>query len=178
MKKHSHFLPLVLLILVILFITHGTSKATIGFGSPWVYLNSYHTVLPPVALSFDYGFRDDIGPGILSIGGMLGATTYRDRASSFTYGYKSTTAIIALRGTYHYQFIDQLDTYAGVHLGLRFESWKEYGIIVLVEPRDFNVRPVFNLFAGAKYYVTDQIALMLELGYSIAFINAGVCIRL
>jgi hypothetical protein len=156
---------------------------TIGVGTPWVYINNYHTVLPAVVLSFDYGFRDDLGPGVLSIGGMVGATTYKDSRTSVNwlndYGYKSTTAVVALRGTYHYELINKLDTYGGVHLGARFESWKQYGNFPLVyEPLDFDIRPVFSLFAGAKYYFNQQIAAMVEIGYSIAFINAGVCIKL
>jgi hypothetical protein len=156
---------------------------TIGIGTPWVLYNNYHTVLPPVAASFDYGFRDDLGPGILSIGGMVGATTYRDHRTSINwvndYGYKSTTAIVALRGTYHYQFIDKLDTYGGIHLGMRFESWKQYGNFPTVyEPKDFDMRPVFSLFGGAKYYFTEQLAAMVEVGYSIAFVNLGVCVKL
>ncbi len=156
---------------------------TIGVGTPWVLKNHYHTVLPPVAVSLDYGFRDDLGPGVLSIGGMAGATTYRDSRTSIgwhnDYGYKSTTAIVALRGTYHYEFIKKLDTYGGVHIGMRFESWNQYGDFPLVyEPQDFGVYPVFSLFAGAKYYFNEQIAAMVEVGFSIAFINAGICVKL
>jgi hypothetical protein len=157
---------------------------TIGVGSPWVlYHHNYTVRLPLVAASFDYGFRDDIGPGVISLGGIVAATTYKNPSAYIglpdEYGYKSTTLIGAVRSTYHYKLVDKLDTYGGVHLGVRVERWKEYGNIpVLFDPGDINFRPVFNVFCGAKYYFTPQIAAMLELGYSIAFVNAGICIRL
>jgi hypothetical protein len=156
---------------------------TIGFGTPWVLYNDYSTALPPITASFDYGFRDDIGPGVLSIGGIVGATTYKDQILNsgwiYEYGYKSTTFIMALRSTYHYQLVNKLDTYGGVHLGLRIERWREYGNSPPVfESRDIDYLPVFSLFGGARYYFTDQIAAMLELGYSIAFINVGICYKL
>jgi hypothetical protein len=156
---------------------------TIGMGTPWVLYNDYKTVLPPVSGSFDYGFRDDLGPGVLSIGGMIGATTYKDARTAYNwqyeYGYKSTTLILALRSTYHYKIVDKLDTYGGVHLGMRIEKWKPYGDFPpIYETRNTDYWPVFNLFGGAKYFFTDKIAVMLELGYGIAFINAGICLKL
>ena len=154
---------------------------TIGMGTPWVLYNDYKTVLPPVTASFDYGIRDDIGPGILSIGGVMAATTYKDsKTTPDDYGYKSTTLIMALRSTYHYQLVNKLDTYGGIHLGMRMEMWKEYGDFppAYETMDDLRLRPMMSLFGGAKYYFTDNIAAMLELGFSIAFINAGICIKL
>ena len=157
---------------------------TIGYGTPWVIRHDYRTMLPPITVSFDLGFRDDLGPGILSIGGLVGATTYRniivDPDWNPEYGKKSTTLIGAIRSTYHYQFLDKLDTYGGVHLGLRYESWREYGSTPAdyVMDIDITIRPIFNLFVGAKYYFSDNIFALGEIGYSIAFINIGVGIRL
>ncbi len=156
----------------------------IGMGTPWVLINDYRTILPPFTASLDYGFRDDIGPGVLSLGGMVALTTYRDIRTAITwvddYGYKSTTGIVALRSTYHYELIRKLDTYGGMHLGMRAERWVEYGNFPHgAELRDgFDMHPVVSLFAGAKYYINDKFAAMAEIGYSIAFVNLGVCIKL
>ena len=156
---------------------------TVGLGSPWVFYHDYRTGLPPVVVSLDKGFRDDLGPGVLSIGVMAAATTYREdyyiATWLYDYGQKSTTLIGALRGTYHYQFIDKLDTYGGVHAGLRLESWKTFG----TAPSDvvdvgLKVRPVFNLFAGAKYFISDNLFILGELGLEIAFINFGIGLKL
>jgi hypothetical protein len=156
---------------------------TIGMGTPWVLFNDYRTALPPVSVSFDYGFRDDIGPGVISLGGIIGATTYKDVLAAYgwlyDYGYKSTTLIMALRSTYHYQIVDKLDTYGGVHVGMRVEKWKAYGNFPPdYKSRNIDFRPIINLFGGAKYYFTDDLGVMLELGYGIAFINAGICLKL
>jgi hypothetical protein len=198
MKNQIRFSGLVLSSALILFLTTEEIHAqpqpfdkgdknlniSIGMGTPWVLFNDYKTVLPPITASFDYGFRDDIGPGVLSLGGVIGATTYKDVGTIYTnwqyeYGYKSTTAIVALRSTYHYQIVNKIDTYGGIHLGMRVEKWSQYGNFPpYQESRDINFRPVFNIFGGAKYFFTDKIAAMLELGYGIAFINAGICLKL
>jgi len=157
---------------------------TVGYGTYEVLKNGYRTMLPPIAVSFDLGFRDDLGPGVLSIGGIVGATTYKNELSDYgwiyDYGWKSTTLIGALRGTYHYQLIDVLDTYGGVHIGLRYESWREYGSAPPYDMRVFDatLRPVINLFAGAKYYFSDNLFILGELGYGIAFINVGLGIKM
>jgi hypothetical protein len=156
---------------------------TVGIGSPWVLYNDYRTILPPIVTSFDYGFRDDIGPGVISVGGLLAFTTYKDPRAGTDgpdeYGYKSTTVILAARSTYHYQFFEKFDTYAGMHMGLRIEDWKEYGDFPPINDKENSeLHFLFNVYGGAKYYFTDKLAAMLEMGFSIAFINAGICIRL
>ena len=157
---------------------------TIGFGSPWVLYNDYRTVLPPVAVSFDYGFRDDLGPGVIGIGVLAAATTYKNRVIDYgwlnEYGWKSTTLIAAARATYHYQLINALDTYGGFHLGVRFESWREYGDFPVYERRNIGAsyHPVFNLFAGAKYSFSDDLFIMAEVGLGISIINVGLGLKL
>jgi hypothetical protein len=157
---------------------------TVGYGTPWVLHNHYRTMLPPLAVSFDLGFRDDLGPGVLSIGGIVGATTYKyvihNPGWIYEYGEKSTTLIGAIRGTYHYQLLDKLDTYGAIHVGLRYESWRNFGTTPSNYVRELNVNlyPIFNLIAGAKYFISDDIFVMAEFGYSIAFINVGLGLKL
>jgi hypothetical protein len=155
----------------------------IGMGTPWVLINDYRTILPPFTASLDYGFRDDNRARGIKSWRHGGLTTYRDIRTAITwvddYGYKSTTGIVALRSTYHYELIRKLDTYGGMHLGMRAERWVEYGNFPHgAELRDgFDMHPVVSLFAGAKYYINDKFAAMAEIGYSIAFVNLGVCIK-
>ncbi len=157
---------------------------TVGYGTYEVLKNGYRTMLPPIAVSFDLGFRDDLGPGVLSIGGLVGATTYKDELSFYgwiyDYGWKSTTLIGALRGTYHYQLINALDTYGGVHIGVLYESWREYGTAPSYDTRDATLRPVFNLFAGAKFHFSDNLFVLgeLGLGVGIPFINIGLGLKM
>ena len=84
-----------------------------------------------------------------------------------------------MRGTYHYQVVDALDTYGGVHIGLRYESWREYGTLSPdVAKPEATLRPLINLFAGAKFYFSDNLFIMGEIGYGIAFINVGLGLKM
>lgn len=160
---------------------------TVGLGTPWVLKRSYYrTQLPLITASFDVGLRDNLGPGVLSLGGCIGANTYKyeipDAGWIYEYGWKSTSVIGALRSTYHYQIIDALDTYGGLHLGVRFEGWREYGDIPYYYTIDFNtsLHPVINLIAGVKFHFSDNLFVMgeLGLGFGIALFNIGLGLKM
>lgn len=68
----------------------------------------------PIGLSVDYGVVDGlIGYGSISVGGELGVYMY-DRAA----GGLGVHLSAAARGNFHYQFIQNLDTYLGLNLGI------------------------------------------------------------
>ncbi len=151
----------------------------IGFGTHW---GGYGTVgIPPISISFDYGFKDDIGPGVLGIGGFLGFATskYKYTYPGGDYGWKYSNILVGARGTYHMEFIDKLDTYAGIILGIRYTSAKEYGDWYGTSlTSNAGVYPEFGFFVGGKYFLNDNLALFGELGYSIAYITVGATFRL
>jgi hypothetical protein len=155
----------------------------IGFGTTWYLSSYYHTSLPLISVGMDYGLREDWGPGVFGIGGIIGLSTskYEYGYLGYDYGYKYTNFVIAPRATYHYQFIDKLDTYGGVVTGIEIVSGKEYGDwITGYEPSsDAGVNVVFTAFAGAKYYLTESFAVMSEIYvYDLALFNIGVCLKL
>jgi opacity protein-like surface antigen len=193
--KHRLF-PLVLFSALVLFTDLSTGKAqqldvgdmdlnlSLGYGTPWVFREGYQTNMIPVGLSFDYGLSDNLGPGILSIGAYLGATTYSEEINdilrSEEYGRKGTLIAIAVRSTYHYQLVDEIDTYAFLHFGLGYEDWKAYGEVPFYANPDLDsvIRPVFGLGIGAKYYFSSNLCVLAEIGYSTAFFKLGMGIRL
>ncbi len=148
----------------------------IGFGT------HYHlgkTVIPPVSISLDYGFKDDIGPGVLGIGGYFGIASSKYEWWANDYGWKYTEIMVGARGTYHMEFIEDLDTYAGLTFGIRFRMEKEYGDWIGVVPDSdagFYIDPGF--FVGGKYFFSENLAIFGELGYSIAYLTVGVTFRL
>jgi hypothetical protein len=152
----------------------------IGFGSHYLLGK---TVIPPISVSLDYGFKDDIGPGVLGIGGYFGFTSskynYTYYWASADYGWKYTEIMVGARGTYHMEFIDKLDTYAGIILGVRFRMEKLYGdwgTYTATSDAGLYIDPGF--FVGGKYFFSDNLAIFGELGYSIAYVTVGVTFRL
>jgi hypothetical protein len=152
-------------------------NAQIGFGSAWYYGSYYHMGLPFISVAGDFALKDEWGPGVFGIGGIIGISTVKTKYSYIggDYGYKYTNFSIVPRATYHYQWVDKLDTYAGVATGITIRSGKEYGDYVLGITDDSGVRFVITAFAGAKYYLTDNFSVMAEIYvYDLAFFNIGV----
>lgn len=153
----------------------------IGFGTAWYYTSSYKASMPFISVSGDYGLVDTWGPGVFGIGGLIGFNTYKSTYYYGTgdYGYKESNFTIAPRATYHYQFVDKLDTYGGVISGVKIRSYKETGDYPGYAAPSNNVDFVFTVFAGAKYYFTDNFAVMSEIYvYDLALFNIGVCLKL
>ena len=151
----------------------------IGFGTHWGNIGTIG--IPPVSISMDYGFKDDLGPGVLGIGGFVGIATSKYKYSTYLgdYGWKYTNILIGARGTYHMEFIDKLDTYAGVIIGLRYTKAKEYGDwFGTTLDSNGGLYPEVGFYVGGKYFVADNIAIFGEIGYSIAYLTIGATFRL
>ena len=96
----------------------------------------------PIAVSADYGLVDHLinKNDAISVGGQVGVFMWND-------GYEShINFTLTARGNFHYQFIDNLDTYAGLSLGY---AWGGFG---------------FAGQLGARYYFNNKLAANVEFG--------------
>ena len=147
----------------------------IGFGSTLYVGSFYSSTVPPVSISFEKGFKDGIlEKGTIGIGGYLGYSSYK--WESFGWGWKYTNIILGARGNFHYPLVDKLDTYAGLLLGYRISTSKEFGTTAGIEPSSGG-GVVFNPYIGGRYYFTDKFAGMAELGYGISYLNIGIALK-
>ena len=145
----------------------------IGFGTTY-YLNStYSAGLPLLSAAVDYGLRDDWGPGVFGIGGIIGVHTLKHEPVDPDFGYKYTRVVLAPRATYHYQLLDKFDTYGGALLGLDIVSDNKYGDWTGEDAKSkAGVGAVFSIYIGAKMYVTDKFSIMTEFyAFDMAFFN-------
>ena len=118
-------------------------SARLGFGGGGI----------PIAVSADYGIVDHLinKKDSISVGGQVGMFVYNGGMS----------LSLAARGNFHYQFIDNLDTYAGLQVGL-FRNGLGLG---------------FDL--GARYYFNDKFAVNLEFGgCGFTGASAGISMKL
>ena len=150
----------------------------VGFGATWYSGYYWQTTIPPLSVSLDYGFRDDLGPGVIGIGGYMGYAGYKTTWYGADYGWKYTSFLIGAMGTYHMTFTDNLDTYAGLILAFRAESHKEFGNLPAGLPVATHTGLAGSLFVGAKYYFTDNFAVKDEVGYGITWLTLGVSFKL
>jgi hypothetical protein len=151
----------------------------LGLGSTLYSFGAlYNTSVPPLWVSGDYCLREDLGPGNLGVGAILGYTQFK---WGDEWGYKYSTFFIAARGTYHFtDLVDKLDLYGGIDLGAKIASNNTYGDIdpIFNNYSTLGSGVLFEPFAGARYYFADNIAGMAELGYGIAVLKLGISFKL
>ncbi len=125
----------------------------------------------PISASVDYGFKEKI-----SLGGFVGFSTTNEDLGFFKVNY--TYILVGARAAYHFDLgVDKLDPYAGAMLGYNVAN-------VGFEP---DPGPPFNNitaggvilggFAGARYYITDNIGAFAELGYGLGTATIGVAYK-
>lgn len=151
----------------------------VGFGTQWIS-NGYYTLIPPLSVSFDYGMREDIGPGIIGIGAYIGASSYRFEFPNTDYGFTYNTAIIMGRASYHYCFANRLDTYGGIGIGFRLVGNSIYGTYpaLFEPPADDSFVPAVNIYVGSKYYFSPSIAAFAEVGYGLTYFTLGATFKI
>jgi hypothetical protein len=154
-------------------------NAGLGIGATWYSGSYYKTTLPPIFISADIGFKDDIGPGVIGLGGYLGMSSYKyEWTYLYTWGWKYTSIIIGARGTYHYELVDNLDTYGGLLLGFNIITSKVYGDSQWVTGTASGSGLAYSFFVGGRYFISDNFGVMAELGYGIAYLSLGITLKL
>jgi len=153
----------------------------IGFGSS-LYSGAYYSSgVPPISVFYERGIVDDIlEKGVIGVSGTLGFTSYKYRYSypGIEWGWNYTTIYFGVGGSFHYPFLDKLDTYAGIGVGYRILFTNEYGDVPGTELSSASGGFQGSLVVGARYYFTEKFAAFLQLGYSIAYVNLGISIKL
>ena len=128
-------------------------NATVGLGNGFGSLS--------LGGSFEYGFTDAISAG--------GGVDYLSLGNSYGTG---GLLYIAARGSYHLGELlkagDKLDPYAG--LGLGYLSWPGTGIGGLSGV-------FFQGHIGARYYFSDNIGGVAEIGAGAATLKLGVAFK-
>jgi hypothetical protein len=123
----------------------------------------------PIQVSYEQGITNNIGVG--AIVGFAGKTI-----KTGIYDYKYTYLLFGARANYHKQFIDKLDTYAGLTLGLNAASVKVTPAFIGTSVAGGGMFLAGQL--GGRYYFTDKVAASLELGYGIGYANLGIAYKL
>lgn len=166
----------------VLFVTASTLSAqevfkkndvamNMGIGFNNTLTTNSSTVVPPVSVSVEYGIVDNSfneDNGSIGIGGYLGYTSYGKKNNSLTASY----TILGTRGSYHYQFVPKLDTYAGLLLGLAFRSGD-----LIDNTNTSNTRLAYGIFVGGRYMFHENIGAFAEVGWGVSAINLGLSLK-
>jgi hypothetical protein len=158
----------------------GTGVAQVTIGFPQLLGSfSYDTRIPAIAVAYDHCIIDGLidGNASVGVGGIIGISGSKYDIGTIggePYGYKYTYILFGARGTFHYQWIDGLDTYAGVLLAGYAANGEYYGRNVPFTAGPDSGGAFAGAFAGAKYYFTDNLSVLGEVGYGIAVLNVGL----
>jgi hypothetical protein len=135
-------------------------------------------------MMYDQGFFEDVGPGTIGIGGVIG---YKSSHYDYTYAYVHnspvkykktyTNFIIGVRGTYHLTILkdknNKFDPYAGVTIGVRIFTHNNNDPYDTYVYNYNSVYPVAGAFIGAKYNLTPRFGFFGEAGYDISLLRIG-----
>jgi hypothetical protein len=168
--------------------SEGTKALNIGlgFGLNYGYYGNPNAV-PALVIIYDQGVKDGIGPGTISVGGILGYKRFTYKYPPYynngnkKYKASWTNVVVGARGAYHLPLdVDKLDTYAGLMLGVRIQSWDDnwYEDNGYPEPDYSSAYLTSGIFIGARYMFTDKIGAFAEVGYDISILKLGVSINL
>ncbi|WP_400193366.1 hypothetical protein [Hymenobacter sp. B81] len=158
----------------------GSTAVNLGIGLGLGYGYLGNASMPALNLSVERGFIEGVGPGTIGIGGLVGYKSYRYDYPGTKYKATWTNMYVGVRGTYHYNFTDnpKVDTYAGISLGARIESYKNtYVDDVLGKDYYDNYGGAYmysGFFLGGRYYFTDNIGAFGEIGYDASYLKLGL----
>lgn len=156
----------------------------VGFGLTYGYYSGA-TTSPALTFIYDHGFFPEVGPGTIGIGGIIGYKSAKyDYPYAGGYSAKWTNIVVGVRGTYHLTILaeknNKFDPYAGVVIGLRFNSYKDtyddyyYNTYGYHYGTYGNTSIVSGAFIGAKYNFAEAIGAFAELGYDISYAKIGI----
>jgi hypothetical protein len=150
----------------------------LGLGTNLYSGHHYSMQIPPISVSGEYVIMDNLIDGNVAIGlgGYLGFRAYKYDVEGL-YGWKYKSIVVGPRGYAHYSFMENLDTYAGITLGYNVLTSKYYGSSYWNGTASSG-GIVYAFFIGGRYYFSDKLAAMAELGYGITYLNIGVAIKL
>lgn len=154
----------------------------IGIGGHYgVSSSGYSSQTPAFGVMYEKGMRWNAGPGIIGLGGYLGYKSLRYKATAgfYSYDWKWTYTIIGIRGGYHYEFLEKLDTYGGLLLSYNVVSFSDKTVSTINGiPYVYNGASAsgieLSLYLGGRYYFSDQWGAFAELGYGITYLQLGV----
>ncbi len=166
----------------------------VGIGGTYDGWGPGYTQTPEFVLSYENGTFGNVGPGTISLGALVAYTgtsyTYYDGNSGFSYSNRWNYWVIGFRSAYHWNFTSsaKFDPYAGLMLGYYVVNYShttndpyaahpgDPGYVYYESSYPNYVS--LSLFIGARYYLSDKVAIWAELGYGYSNLALGVSFKL
>lgn len=129
-----------------------------------------------LSVSGEYGILDGIADkGSIGVGAYA---AYGFKLFNILAHYHYSQVLGGVRGAFHYPFIDKLDTYGGLGLGLQYNHWSWDSDYWGTTGSDGSIGLNGGFFLGARYYMTPKIAPFAEIGYGLGYLTVGISFKL
>lgn len=148
-----------------------------GLGSNVFREAYYSTLIPPVSVSFEVAVKDHVlEKGVIGTGVFFSAGRYKYEFSRK--GWKTISYIIGARGNLHYPLLRYLDTYSGFMLGYEILDITYFGGYDETDYTGKSNGITWAWYIGGRYYFSENMAVLLELGYGAAYLTVGIAFKL
>ena len=142
----------------------GSNVVNVGIGFGWSY--SYFSgadASPAISLGYELGYYELENVGILGIGGVLGFKNATDRY--YNYKVKWNDFYIGPKAAIHMDLFNEekLDTYGGVILGLRFQSYENSYFDATGQPDHYDYGGSFYTYFGSSRQILTTILMSRSL---------------
>ncbi|PZX46447.1 hypothetical protein [Algoriphagus chordae] len=146
----------------------------LGLGSSVGHDLTYGSQIPTISAQYEQGVWDIGGPGVISLGGYIGFKSYSNNADIGKSKWNYT--LVGVRSAYHFNMleVDNLDLYAGAMLGFYFENYSGPS----GSTYNANNSVGLSLYAGGRYYFSDNFGGFAEVGYGVSYLTVGVAFKL
>ena len=129
----------------------------------------------PIGAHFEKGITDKI-----AVGAYAGYSSFKGDLAKISY------ILVGGRGAYHYgnhveDLPEELDLYGGLtifYLNTNTKSTNDSPLFGQELGTGSSGRVDFGIFAGAKYYFSDQLGAFAELGTGLAWLQIGLAVRM
>lgn len=161
----------------------GIISAGIGLGSS--LYSGTGSGRPAISANFEKGMWETGDFGVISLGGYIGNTGYKDtyRSGSYLSEYKWNYTIVGARSAFHYSQLnnDKFDVYGGLMLSYNIVSYK-YTDNDPYYDYDYGNSSSSGIgltgYVGGRYNFSEKLAVYTELGYGVSTLSFGLSFRL
>jgi hypothetical protein len=137
----------------------GDFNLGLAIGTP---TNGWDAVMPAISADASWVFLSEFidtktfgKNGSVDLGVYYGFSAYKQNNPKNSEKSRLLYHSVLLRSAFHFQFMDRLDTYAGIMSGANIRSYSGNSL-------NKEVSFAYNLYAGAKYYFSPKLAGKLE----------------
>lgn len=149
-------------------------SAKVGLGT-----NFDFSGIPPIGITYEHGLIDDVFKNGWDVNLGLGAEVdfWSNKYTNILVTQSFYHSFFGVRGALHKEFVNNLDTYAGISLGMVYNKYSigDSNNDKILKELGYNQLGFgYSTFVGCRYYFHPNWAVNAEAGWGVSLINVGM----